>query len=174
MPIAMVAAALALAACDRGKPRHPPPDPMAVAPPPAQGVPPPREGLSVGLERRAGMAGFSIDAIGPAQDPLNRQPAVVPAGQPIVILGFGFDPVSKQPAQGVDVVIDGKAYGTAYGAARGDVAAYFKSPILTPTGFKVTIPAALVGPGPHQAMVRVISSDGQGYFEGLKIPFVVK
>jgi len=167
-------AALTLGACDKPKPRHPPPDPMAVAPPPAPGVPPPREGLSVGLARRKEMARFSIDSIGPAQDPLNRQPAMAPAGQPVVIMGFGFDPLAKAPAQGVDLVVDGKAYGTDYGAARGDVAAYFKSPILTPTGFKVTLPAGVLAPGPHQAMVRVISSDGASYFDGLRISFVVK
>lgn len=171
---AAVLALLALAGCDKPKPRHLPADPMAVAPPPAPAAAPPREGLSAGLARRKELAAFSIDAIGPAQDPLNRQPAVVPAGQAVVIAGFGFDPVAKAPAQGVDLVVDAKVYGTAYGGPRSDVAAYFKTPILTPTGFKVTIPAGVLAPGPHQAMVRVVSSDGQSYFDGVRIPFLVK
>jgi hypothetical protein len=172
--LAATLALLMAAACDKPKPRHPPPDPMAVAPPPAPGVAPPRQGLSAGLARRTELAGFSIDSIGPAQDPLNHQPALVPAGQPLAIMGFGFDPVVKAPAQGVDLVIDGKTYGTDYGAPRPDVAAYFKTPILTPTGYKVTIPAGTLAPGPHRAMVRVVSSDGASYFDGLKIAFVVK
>jgi len=167
-------AVLALGGCERGKPRHPPPDPMAVAPPQAQAPPPPAEGMSAGLAKRKELAGFSIDSIGLAQDPLNRQPAATPQGEPIVIQGFGFDPTARLPGRGVDVVVDGKAYRADYGAGRADVAAYFKTPRLTPTGFKVTLPADTLAAGAHQASVRVVAADGRGYFEGLRIAFVVQ
>jgi hypothetical protein len=170
-------AALSLAACDKAKPRHMPPDPFA-APPPAlvDGPAPaaPGAGLSPGLARRAGVAAFTLDHAGAAGDPLNQQPAVTPAGKPTVFDGFGLDPVAKAPAKGVDVVIDGKAYGTAYGATRADVAAYFKTPALAGVGFRTTVPAADLAAGAHTVVVRVITADGKAYDESPPIAFSVK
>jgi hypothetical protein len=180
-PAAMVLLAVAaLVACDKPKPRHPPPDPMAVAPPmppapapvaaPVDAIAP----LSGGLPKRAEPATFTIDTIGAAVDPLNRKPAVTPAGEPIVIRGFGLDPVVLTPGKGLDIVIDGAAYGTAYGAGRNDVAAFFRKPGLTKVGFAVTLPAGAVAPGPHRAQVRVVAADGKSYYEGLAIGFEVR
>src|SRR5947207_2337992 len=134
-----LAAALALSACDKAKPRHLPPDPFA-APPPAlvDGPAPvatPGEGMSAGLAKRPEVPAFTLDHAGAALDPLNRQPAVTPAGKPAAFDGFGFDGLAKAPAKGIDVVIDGRAYGTTYGSKRPDVAAYFKTPDLAPVGF---------------------------------------
>lgn len=163
-----------LGACDEGKPRHPPPDPMAVMAPPsglaAKGPP----GRSVGLPRRPEPAAFSLDRINEAKDPLNRQPATVSAGEALVFQGFGFDPVARLPGRGADLVIDDKPYGTAYGAGRADVAAYFKNPAVTAVGFKTTLPAGLVAVGAHKAVVRVIAADGKGYFDGAPIAFEVR
>ena len=162
---------VALSACDSPKPRPIPVDPLAAPPPPAAPVPPPKDGMSAGLPKLAQVAAFTPDRIGAAQDPLNRQPASTSAAQPILIDGFAFDPAAKLPAKGVDVVIDGKAYGTAYGAPRQDVSAYFKTPALEPSGFAVTLPAATLAKGPHALVLRVIAADGKGYFESPKIPF---
>ncbi|HEX4713067.1 hypothetical protein [Phenylobacterium sp.] len=170
---AALMAPLALAACDRAKERRPPPDPFAAMPPEATSAPP-TEGLSKGLTKRRELAGFSLDRAGAAQDPLNRRPAVTPADRPIRLEGFGFDPVAKAPAKGVDVVVDGKAYGTTYGRARQDVASYFKTPGLLNVGFTTTLPAATLPPGPHTAVVRVVATDGKGYYEGVPIRFEVK
>jgi hypothetical protein len=90
-----------------------------------------------------------------------------------VLDGFGFDPVGRTPAKGIDVVVDGKAYGSAYGGARQDVVRYFKAPWLLDTGFKATLPAASLPPGPHTARVRVISTDGKAYFDGPPVAFQV-
>ena len=162
-------ALLALAACDKAKPRHPPPDPFAAPPPQAAAMAP----QSSELPRRPAPPVFGVEHIGAAFDPRSRQPAVTPAGQPIVVDGFGFDPVGRTPAKGVDVVVDGRAYGAAYGSARQDVASYFKAPWLLDTGFTVTLPAESVRPGAHTVAVRVISRDGKAYFEGPPIPFQV-
>jgi hypothetical protein len=164
-------ALIALGACEKAKPRHLPPDPFAVAPPPAAPEPPPAEGMSAGLTRRPQPAGFYLDHAGHAIDPFNRRPATTPADQPMVFDGFGFDPVAMAPAQGVDVVVDGKAYGTVYGAARTDVAAYFKEPGLLRVGFKTTLPAGTLKPGAHTAHVRVIAADGQGYYDSPGVLF---
>jgi hypothetical protein len=164
---------LALAGCDRAKERHVPPDPFAALPPEPTSTPP-TEGLSKGLTKRQELAGFSLDHAGAALDPLNKRPAVTPAGRPIRLDGFGFDPVAKAPAKGVDVVVDGKAYGTAYGAPRPDVASYTKTPGLVKVGFTTTLPAGTLAPGPHIAVVRVVAADGKSYFEGVAIPFGVQ
>ncbi len=170
---AALMAALALAGCDKAKERHVPPDPFAALPPEPTSSPP-TEGLSKGLAKRAELAGFSLDHAGAAQDPLNKQPAVTPADRPVRLDGFGFDPVAKAPAKGVDVVVDGKAYGTAYGAARPDVASYTKTPGLVKVGFSATLPAGTLAPGPHIAVVRVVAADGEGYYEGPPVRFEVK
>jgi hypothetical protein len=162
---------LALTACDEAKPRHLPPDPFAA---PAKAEAAPTQGLSKGLPRRPELAGFSLDRIGAAADPLNRQPAVTAAGRPIVLDGFGFDPVAKAPGKGVDVVVDGRPYGAAYGRARPDVASYFKTPGLANVGFTTTLPPATLPPGGHIAAVRVVAADGKAYYEGLPIRFQVK
>lgn len=174
------ACVLALGACEKGKPRHLPPDPMAAAPPPATPIAvaaapiPLPPSLSAGLPKRPEAALFSIDSIGAAVDPLNQKPAVTPAGEPIVVRGFGLDPVTRTPGKALDIVVDGKAYGTDYGAGRDDVAAYFKSSGLTKVGFKTTLPAGTLAAGPHQALVRVVAADGKGYYDGIAIAFEVK
>jgi hypothetical protein len=172
----LTAAALCLAtlgACEKGKPRHVPVDPMAIAPPAAV-VTAPSEGMSAGLAKLKGLPGVSLDRIGAAPDPLNRQPAVTPGGQPTAFEGFAFDPVAKAPARGVDVVVDGKAYGSAYGGARPDVASYFKQPGLGAVGFSLALPAGALAAGPHSVRLRVVASDGKGFYESPNYAFTVK
>jgi hypothetical protein len=170
---AALMACLALAGCDKAKERRLPPDAFAALPPEATSSTPP-DGLSQGLTKRRELAGFYLDHAGTARDPLNKRPAVTPAGQPIRLDGFGFDPVAKAPAKGVDVVVDGRAYGTVYGAARPDVASYTKTPALVKVGFTATLPAGTLAPGPHIAVVRVVAADGKSYYEGVAIPFGVR
>jgi hypothetical protein len=172
-----------LSACEQGKPRHLPPDPMALAPPTAeaqaqaqaQSQAPMVEGaLSSGLTKRGVATGVFLDHAGAAIDPRSRQPASTPAGQPIAFDGFGFDMAAKAPAKGVDVVVDGRAFGTAYGRARPDVAQFFKTPGLVNVGFKTVLPADTLAVGPHTVVIRVVSANGQGYFDSPAIPFSVK
>ena len=171
--VALAFAVLALAACDNPKPRQVPPDPMALAPPPEAPAAAPGEGMSVGLPKRAEFPGFYLDRVGSAPDPLNRQPAVTPGAAPMVLSGFGFDPIAKLPAKGVDVAIDGKTYGADYGRPREDVANFHKLPALAATGFTLTLPAETLAKGAHSAVVRVVAADGKGYFESPAIPFQV-
>ena len=164
---------LALGACQKGKPRHVPVDPMAIAPPQAV-VAAPTEGMSAGLAKLRGLPGISLDQIGAAADPLNRKPAVTPGAQPTVFAGFAFDPLARAPAKGVDVVVDGRVYGSAYGASRIDVASYFKAPGLTAVGYTMTLPANALPQGEHRVLLRVVAADGKGYFESPNYPFTVK
>ena len=165
---------MALAACEQGKPRHPPPDPMAIAPPAATpGGAVPADVLSAGLSPRPEAAGFFLDRIGAAIDPRGHPPAVTPAGQLTVFDGFGFDAPAKTPAKGVDVVVDGNAYGTVYGAARPDVASFFKTTALVNVGFRAVLPAGALTPGAHTVLVRVVAADGKGYFDSPTVAFTV-
>ena len=175
-PLALaVLAALALAACDKPKVRHVPPDPMAVQMVETPDIPAATgDGLSVGLPKRPEFPGFYLDHIGAALDPMNHQPAVTAAGDPILLDGFGFDPTTKTPAKGVDVVIDGKAWPTTYGSPRGDVASFNKVPGLIAVGFATRLPPKTLAPGAHTAVVRVVAADGKSFFEGPAIPFSVK
>ena len=164
---------LALGACEQGKPRHPPPDPMASGPPPVEEAPIP-PALSEGLPKRPEIAGFFLDHAGAAFDPFNRPPATTPRDRPVVFDGFGFDPVAKAPAKGVDVVIDGKAYGAAYGGPRQDVASYFSVPGLVKVGFRTVLPTGTLAAGPHILVLRVIAADGSAYYDSPKLAFSVQ
>lgn len=174
-PSKLLLAALAVAslsACEKGKPRHPPPDPMAAGPPPVEETPP-IAGLSAGLTKRLESPGAALDHAGAAADPRTNQPAVTPRDRPAVFDGFGFDAVAKLPAKGVDVVIDDRVYGTTYGSARPDVARYFKTPALVDVGFRLVLPTSSLSTGPHSVVVRVVAADGKSYSELPPIPFSV-
>ncbi|WP_395673425.1 hypothetical protein [Phenylobacterium sp.] len=165
---------LTLAACDEPKPRG---DAAAAKPPAAAPAPTgqvPSGPSSAGLLKLPEMAGFSVDRIGTANDPINRQPAESELGEGLAIDGFGFDPVAKLPGRGVDVVVDGLAYPATYGHGRADVAAYFKTPALDPVGFTVTLPPAAAPAGAHTVVVRVIAADGRGYFESPPVAFATR
>jgi hypothetical protein len=164
-------AGLALGACEQGKPRHPPPDPLALATLPGQAAVGPAGALSVGLAKRPEAAGFFLDHAGAAVDPRSRQPAVTAAGQPTIFDGFGFDAPAKLPAKGVDVVVDGKAYGATYGTPRPDVAKFFNAPGLVNVGFRTILPAGSLAVGAHTVLVRVVAADGKGYFDSPAIAF---
>ena len=142
-------------------------DPYAAAAPPA------RRDVQ-GRSRRPEFQSFYLDHAGQVVDPLNHQPAETPVAEPILLDGFGYDPVAKAPAKGVDVVLDGHAYAAAYGRPRPDVASFNKNLQLTLVGYALTLPAGTLKSGPHSAIVRVIAADGKGYFEGPPIPFSVK
>lgn len=184
LPVAAAAALLTLAACDQPKPRSAPDAAPPAAQTPAAATPvaapapkpaaPPIAPSAVGMPKHEGVAGFYVDYVATAPDPLNKQPAVIAAGQPVTIGGFGFDAVTKQAAKGVDLVIDGKAYGVTYGSPRADVAAFYKTPALTNVGYGVTFPADSFAKGDHVIVVRVVSADGKSYQESVPVKFQVQ
>lgn len=130
--------------------------------------------LSLGLTKKPEFPAFYLDHIGTFNDPIQNKGASVAGNQPLVFDGFGFDGVSKQPAKGVDIVIDGNAIGTAYGTPRPDVAKYNNIPGLINVGYKVTLPPGALKIGPHSVVVRVIAADNSGFYESPPISFVVQ
>lgn len=159
-----------VAACDQPKPR---PAAAAQAGAAAAQAPAIIRPASAGLAKRPEMAIFSLDLINQAQDPLNI-PATIRSGTPTTFSGFAFDPVAKTAGRAVDVVIDGVAYGTTYGAERPDVAGYYKTEAVKPSGFRVTLPAGIVKPGPHKIEVRVVAADGKAFHDSATLSFDAK
>jgi hypothetical protein len=158
---------LAAAACDKPKPR---PAAAAAAAASVAGAPTVTPPASAGLPKRPEMAVFSLDMINRAPDPLNI-PATIRSGEPTTFSGFGFDPVAKTAGKAVDIVVDGVAYGTTYGAERQDVAGYYKTEAVMPSGFRVTLPPGLVKPGPHKVEVRVVAADGKAFHDSATLRF---
>ena len=105
---------------------------------------------------------------------MNKPPQPLTPGAPLLVDGFGFDAAAKLPAKGMDVVIDGKAFGARYGHARGDVATYFKTPALAKTGFRVVLPPEMVGPGSHSVTLRIVAADGKAYYETPPVGFSLR
>ena len=171
--LACVLAVLALAACDRPKPRDVPPDPMA-EPPVSVAVPPPVEGRTATLRKRSEYPAAYLDHLGATADPLKNRPAVAPAGVPTKFDGFGYDGVAGAPAKGIEVVVDSKAYVAEYGKPRADVMDFTKNPALGNTGYSLVLPPGALTPGPHTVSVRVIASDGASYYEIPPIPFTAQ
>jgi hypothetical protein len=171
--VGAAAAALTVAACDKAKERTAGDAPIPAAPSAPGPATATAGAMSGGLALRPEFPGFYLDHIGTALDPL-KNPATVEASAALVFDGFAYDPVSKQPAKGVDVEVDGKLYPTAYGTARPDVAAYTKNPALGPVGYKGQLPAGTLAAGPHQARVRIVSTDGTAYYQSPVINFTVR
>lgn len=169
---ALAALTAALAACNAPKPPPVPPAPAAASD--TGPTTPAGPILSGGLSMRPEAPGFYLDTIGAAVDPVNHQPAVTPGAKPIHIAGFGFDPVSRLPAKGVDILIDGKPYPTTYGSPRKDVPRYTKVDALLPVGFSATLPPGALDNGEHILAARVIAADGSGYFESPQFKFQVQ
>ena len=161
---------LTLAACDNPKPR---PAAAAAAAAAQAGEPTLGPPGSDGLSARPEPAMFALDLINEAQDPLHR-PAAIKGGAPVTFAGWAYDPVAKVGAKGVDLVIDGVAYGATYARPRPDVAAYFRNDALGATGFAATLPSRVLKRGRHKLVVRVISADGTSYFDSAPAEFRIR
>lgn len=132
------------------------------------------DGRSVNLERYEGSPLYNLESVGAVVNPLTKRVVEVPSAVDWAVTGWAVDQVHKSPAAGVDIVIDGQAYRAQYGEDRLDVASHFNVPAYQKSGFKFTVPAGVIGKGRHELRVRVISSDGKSYQEGVPVPVEVK
>ncbi len=83
----------------------------------------------------------------------------------LVVQGWAFDSFAHTPAAAVFIEMDGKLYPANYGTPRLDVAALFKSRGLAATGFQWSMPAWKLGTATHEISVKVLASDGKGYYD---------
>jgi hypothetical protein len=65
-------------------------------------------------------------------------------------------------------------FGATYGAARPDVASFFKTPALVNVGFRTILPAGALTIGAHTVVVRIVAADGKGYFDSPVVAFSAK
>jgi hypothetical protein len=89
------------------------------------------------------------------------------AGGFLEMTGWCADPDARAPGAGLLLIVDGTRridVSDAYGAARADVAKYFRTPSLTNVGFDFRIGAGRIGAGSHGLQVAVVARDGGGIF----------
>jgi hypothetical protein len=139
-------------------------------PPPAQPLPP---GISQNLTRSDKPLTYFFDYFGPVQGPAAQKSVQVAGIAANAITGWAIDDSAKKLAGGVDVVIDQAPYSAHYGTVRTDVAAHFKNPDYTNSGFDLTLAPGQLPKGSHSVSIRVIASDKKSYYQGPPIQFSV-
>jgi hypothetical protein len=102
------------------------------------------------------------------------QPAagtVVPVARSgnLTLSGWAIDPVARNAAGGVLVIIDGKVHAAEYGIGRGDVASAFKTDACLKSGFTLSIPANSLSVGRHTIVVHVMNVAQDGVYPGFPI-----
>jgi hypothetical protein len=132
------------------------------------------DGPTATLKRTDGQPLYNLEKVGAVVNPLEKTSVQIPSSGNINVAGWAVDRNSKSAANGVDVVIDGKAYRAQAGQNRGDVAEYFHEPAYARAGFSFLFPASAVAPGTHQLSLRVISQDGTSYTESPTVRIEVR
>lgn len=119
------------------------------------------------LNLRSHSTRFSIDTIN-QETVYNRDentPLRIPTDTRVLtISGWAVDIPADSPASAVYVDIDGTLYPTQYGSNRQDVADFLEDRAYTPCGFHTEIPISAVGPGQHTLSLKIVASDGSGYY----------
>jgi hypothetical protein len=164
--------AFLLASC--GSSSQAPPEGSAVPSPTAAAAPIQATGASASLKRLSGEPTYNLEVMGPVVNPLASKGIIVPASGPLQISGWAVDAAAKALGSGVDIVIDGVPVAAQYSMDRLDVARALKVPAYGKAGFQLTMQPGQVRQGSHTIAVRVVSSDGAGYYEGTTIPFTVQ
>ncbi|HEY5705804.1 MAG TPA: class I SAM-dependent methyltransferase [Terrimicrobiaceae bacterium] len=121
---------------------------------------------AAGLPRSAGCAFHNLDRINALSQPFALSDVRVTAGQDLIVEGWAFDANANALAASVEVVVDGIPYEASYGLERRDVADYFNRPGYLRSGFMLRLPGLLLGKGPHELKIRVISTPRDTYWEG--------
>jgi hypothetical protein len=88
--------------------------------------------------------------------------ATVPSSATIRIVGWCADPQARAPGSMLLAIVDAKRRLNVtrdYGRRRDDVARDLATPALSASGFDVDLPAAELGPGPHDLRVAVVTVD---------------
>jgi phosphoglycerol transferase len=118
---------------------------------------------------------YNVDGIGNATAPLaGKTPQARLEGQ-LTLNGWTIDQDAKQPAGGVELVVDGaKTFPATYGIPRPDVAAYFKLPSYELSGFSASISSKDLGPGLHHLALRVLSPSHSCYRQGPDLTFEIR
>src|SRR5215469_460857 len=118
---------------------------------------------------------YNIDSIGNATAPLAGKTPQVRLDAQLTLNGWTIDQDAKQPAGGVELVVDSvRTFPASYGIPRPDVAAYFKLSSYEPSGFSASIPTKGLGPGLHRLALRVLSPSHNCYRQGPEMTFEIQ
>ncbi len=79
--------------------------------------------------------------------------------------GWAVDPSTAQSAAGILVEVAGRESWLTGGGMRPDVAAHFGVPEYMNSGFNGIVLLGRLPPGRHQVAFRVVSHDGQGFYD---------
>src|SRR5262249_29430669 len=82
---------------------------------------------------------MNIDQIGAAHAPFGAGSVHLPGSQALTVSGWAVDHPHRQPAGGVDIVMDRLLVPSEYGLNRDDVAKYFQRPAYRETGFVASV-----------------------------------
>ncbi len=130
-------------------------------------------GMSKSLKRNPEAPFYNFDYLGSIHYPAVQKSPQLSGDDEVMIAGWAADPGKKSLAGGVDIVIDGVAYGAGYGTDRSDVASHYNMPDLAKCGFQLRLARKQLTKGPHAVSVRVITRDQKSYNEGPTVSFTV-
>lgn len=149
----------------------------ASVPPAPRATPLPTGGYDPARLRPAAVTtALVLDSLGDLSDPgAPPAPLSVIAGDTLVLTGWAVDVLAFGPAGGAFVALDGGPIVRAdYGEGREDVARLLGRQYAA-SGYRLTIPAAVLTPGEHQLMLGIVSTDGRSVYTPYhRIPVVVR
>ena len=117
---------------------------------------------------------LNIEQIGAERSPFADRQIRLAGSRVSKVTGWAVDPQKESSAAGADVVVDRIPFPSLFGTDRSDVAAYFKRPVYSASGFAAELPANTLSKGPHTLTLRVVSSGGDCYYESPGIPIVIE
>ncbi len=128
------------------------------------------------LERLPGNTLFALTTInGIAYDDLGPGKTVPKSPGGLSLSGWAMDSEAKKVAGGVIVEVNGVDFTADYGLSRSDVATHFSDWDLLAVGFSLRLPNGSYGSAQTLTLkVKVISVDGEGYYESGSIELRLK
>ena len=129
---------------------------------------------SIEVPRIADHTDYCIDVFSGIAVPLLHQPVYVPIAGTITLAGWAVDRDQGKVPAAVDMVIDGDPWPASIGRQRDDVASYFHQPGFAKSGFSFSLPAAKVGSGTHQLVVRIYTTEAKYFLNSTTYAFVVR
>jgi len=116
---------------------------------------------------------FYLDRFGSSMDPLRGPRIAIGRDEEVIASGWALDVDRRQPADAVDLVIDGRSYRAVTRVPRAVVATahgdrgYFKC------GFNARFPPGAIGPGTHVLEIRIVMNGGREYCSAALVGFEV-
>jgi len=125
------------------------------------------------LARTPDHTDYALEFFNGVSTPLVKPPVRMRAADEISLTGWAVDRDGAGPVSALEVLIDHTPYPAQPHLTRPDVAAYFKQPKFTYSGFFFKMPAPKVGAGRHELRLRIYVDGGRSYLETPVYPFYI-